>query len=86
MAVKHHGRPAVLLIAIAVVGGGAYGIAAGLDRLEDVKVVMAAGAKVLCSGVFVVGRDPDEYIANDAYPPEVDWQNARITVVIVRIE
>ncbi|MEM1245292.1 MAG: serine hydrolase [Acidobacteriota bacterium] len=51
--------------------------------LERRQASVALGAKLLCSGVFVAGREPDEFIERDLQAPEYtfhDWSETRVDV------
>ncbi len=53
----------------------------GAALQQDLAISIALGAKLTCSGVFVVGRDAREYLRNDAYPfIGVDWDNIGVAV------
>ena len=48
---------------------------------QDLAISIALGAKLTCSGVFVIGRDAREYLRNDAYPfIGVDWDSIGVAV------
>ena len=53
---------------------------AGIDE-ERLNHGLALHAKLLCSGVFVVGREPEEFIANDLLEADwFDWDAVDVTI------
>jgi hypothetical protein len=55
----------VMLIAIAVSASFGQALATDEESRQRTEYGLAMYAKLLASGVFVVGRDPDEFIRND---------------------
>ena len=54
-----------------------------MTQIDDERLnhALALNAKLLCSGVFVVGREPEEFIANDLQETDwFDWDTVDLTI------